>query len=447
MSFRVKRKRSASSIRAEAEAAARVAELPPESIDPLSHGENTRQQFKIAGWPESKPLPANIVTEFPHKPWLSSDVGVPAAFANQDKERARRASSHAISNAEVGEGDENSLHYHGPERYRQFHDQALGSLAAVIKRSLHDGNIPRAKKAFGLLLRSDVRARPVDLRLNGYWALGVEVLMRDGEVDLPTARRTGDGEKTRSRENHQSNGGADHDRQEQKPGQARWGRAENMPQVRRYFESLIRIYPYDHRRPRAISAVEFWSALLSCELYNAWTEYQTKLSALSIGQSDEVIPGRRRRAEAGDEDEEVDSTDGLSEQETLLRLDKIRRDAQKGVTDIARTMDELMSAVPYTSHVELLRLRGMVALYMSDLALPAQLRSAAEEQEANLTRTSERRRAAASFRKMLERGGEPDRIILAVLRDDDGLEDRSEDISVGLRASLPMFTSMSAQIR
>ncbi|KAI1394051.1 uncharacterized protein F4822DRAFT_386905 [Hypoxylon trugodes] len=409
--------------------------LPSESINPLSYSPDTLQQFAVAGLSPEDEVPSSIHPLFPHK----------ATPAEGKKRRARRSDRvFDVSEAE-SENDEAA-----PRRkdegatVKQVSERLkhLSTLTAIMHRCLSDGDIARAKRAFGLL----VQTGDVDIKQGGLWAIGSEILMRDGEAQLKQgkvgggeARDQPDGENTEIR---------------------RWGSAANVDKVRSYFESLIQQYPHDPHRPHLTSALDFWPALFGIEIYNLDAELQKALHRLPTTPADEQEDGDEYGYGYG-EDEEMAYSDEAIEARRRQRdderqgtvqaaRDEVKLQARDVAERVAAQMDQIMENNPFATHRELLRLRGNLALFIGDLCLSSRLidyerneeeislkssedalRSRAESVEdhgALAMRREEHEKARTLFRKIMDGGGEVDDWILKFVRA--GEEDEQHDVTL-----------------
>lgn len=404
------------------------------SINPLSHTPSTLKQFGIAGLPDYEDVPSRLIPGFPHRPVprLAGQAGQTPALtqpvdrddsveeADQDDEDDSE-DAQTTATSDINSGRRKSRN---AQRKREAQEKHLGFLTAVILRSLEEGNIARAKRAFGLVRRAEIHGRPVDLRKNGLWSLGAEILMRDGEQPLDSADASpGEAHLEQKGTNHQI--------------RRRWGSAANMPQVRLFFEGLIRQHPYSRLWPKSISALDFWPALLGCEFYNVYIEHslgQERLEIESENWSDVGEPEMPVDYSSGGDDSYHEPQ--RSGRDIRLREEKARRsqEAHADMREITRQMDELMQNQPYSSSHELLRLRGMMALYMGDLAMPPPPRSAAEEDEGRIRKEEERERARGVFLKVVEHGGKLDRWIEQLV----GLDDYVDEPDTPMFSSLPI---------
>lgn len=433
--------------------------LPDDAINPLSHSEGTIKQLRTAGLTADDLLPSNYIPDFPHRPIRPSH--------EQDQ------SDHGSDEDKEGDGSgsdetraDGARKARKRQQFRDAQDKQLGFLTNTILRALEEGDIPRAKRAFGLVRGSEVRGRPVDLRKNALWSLGAEILMRDGETRsrsvLPeepgprgAATQRDEGAEREAPAAEEDDGAAEARRR--RKGR-RWGSAANMPRLRAYLESLVRQYPYNRLHPDSVSDLDFHPVLFSCEFYDAWAEHRLALERLadeseswSDGELD-VLPEMDSYMDDNDMRAGGGSYRGenLSGRERRLRQAKadLALRALSAMRDVAARMDALMENAPYSQSAELLRLRGMVALYIGDLSVPPAPRTADEDDEGGRVRALEQERARAFFVRMVKSGGRADGCTERWLRDgnasedDYGAEDEEEDFQGSQWGGLPVFSSM-----
>lgn len=399
-------------------------------INPHSHSENTIKQLNVAGLTDNDILPSTYIPHFPHRPVRPSHLpqsrysgdDAPSDTDDDDEEEQQEEEEKKKSNAHgTGAASPNARdRARRAKGMRDAQDQHLGLLTNVILRALEEGNISRAKRAFGLVRRSEVRGKPVDLRRKGLWSLGAEVLMRDGEDAVAAAAAP-------------------------LPPVQRWGASANMPQLRAYLEELVRQYPYNRLHPNSISDVDFYPVLFGCEFYNTWAEHRLALERLerdSEAWSDDIDMADEPYAD----DYHVDQVH-LTGRDRRLRESRadLALHAMVVMQDIAKRMDTLMETAPYRTSVEMLRLRGMVALYVGDLSVPPSPRTDDEEEEGKRARDEERDRAGRHFRKMRDDGGQVDAFTEKWLEgrhgDSSGADEDDDDMEPAW-GGLPVFSSL-----
>ncbi|KAL1874509.1 hypothetical protein Daus18300_003528 [Diaporthe australafricana] len=437
--------------------------LPNDTINPLSHSDGTIKQLRTAGLTADDLLPSNYIPDFPHRPIRPSH--------QQQQQKPDDDDDHdADGSASDGSGadDDDPAKERQRQRMRDAQAQQLGFLTNVVLRLLEEGDVPRAKRAFGLLRRSKVRGRPVDLRKDALWSLGAEILMRDGEVRSRSVMPEEEaGPRAAAGEGGEAAAGRDDGAGERAtPTARRWGSASNMPQLRAYLESLVRQYPYNRLHPRSISDLDFHPVLFSCEVYNTWVGHRHALERLE-GESEawsdddldlDIMPEMIDMPDYNDGNGDGDGGRGREEEENYLtgRERRLRGakaalglQAMSAMRDVAARMDALMENTPYSRSAELLRLRGMVALYIGDLSVPPPPRTADEEEEGDRVRQREQERARVFFVRMVKSGGRADACTERWLRDesvsddDYGTDDDDDDDLQGSQwGGLPVFSSM-----
>ncbi|RYP18742.1 hypothetical protein DL765_003764 [Monosporascus sp. GIB2] len=353
--------------------------LPSGAINPRSHPPDLLRQFAVAGLAPEEANPADRFPLFPHKalpPDRDADGG--------SGRRRGGASRSGAESSDVGTDAEARASGDGvpvAPRHHSARLRHLSTVTAILHRCLDEGDIPRARRAFGLL----VQTREVDIRLNHLWAAGSEILMRDGEGEAEGRRRRGQTTGGRGREAEA----------EGEEAARRWGSAANVDKVRAYFESLIRQHQHDPHRPHLTSALDFWPVLFGIEIYNIDAEFRGALRRLAAAEEEEDDDdddegGSGLEGEGGsrfdayayveDEEEEAEARGllrrrGDAGRRHLRRAarDELRRETAIAAQQIAARMDQLMETAPYSKHLELLRLRGMLALFVGDLHLPTRL--------------------------------------------------------------------------
>jgi hypothetical protein len=210
----------------------------------------------------------------------------------------------------------------------------------------------------------------------------------------------------------------------------RWGSAANMNKVKAYFDTLIQQHPYDYRTPKVVSALDFWIALLSCEIYNTHTEHVLALDRVAHDAED----GHHRGSLEHDDSFGSDDTDSI-EARLVQRKDGLRVQALSAMQDITKRMDVLLQDLPYSRDQHYLRLRAMASLYVADLVLPIGSVSTFQIREGEKARLVEQESARNYLERIITYGGELDSAALDVLKPSDGSE---EDTSIPLYSSLPI---------
>jgi hypothetical protein len=396
-----KRRSSKGSLPAEGSSSKhRPSHLPAESINPLSHSPNTLRQFAVAGLAGDELEPSKSIPNFPHR-----------AIPDEDRRSSRRNTADIPdSTSESGvTGTEDESQQQQVQRKKKAKSARVrhegihaAALTEAICRLLNEGEIAKAKTAFGLLQNVTVHGWPFDIRYNHYWALGAEILMREGEERYRQQKTSLSEEISIASLAVYPN--------------TRWGATQNLPNVKAYFDALIKQYPYNHKYKNAVSAVDFWPALLSCEIYNVYIEQVVALKRLddeSVEWDDSMTESvELYMADSDMVGSEIHGAEGLTLSSRDLRArterDQIRQLALTQMRDIASRMDDLLQSLPYSRSYELLRLRGTASLYISDLLIPAIGGTPEDKEDAFARRAAEREIARRMFQKLVDSGGELD---------------------------------------
>ncbi|KAI1312377.1 hypothetical protein F5Y03DRAFT_408433 [Xylaria venustula] len=346
--------------------------LPSETINPLSHSPSTLRQLAAAGLTPEDELPSRIHKGFPHRPLpvrtlrgrrealspgrslYDSDGGGGGGGGGSETDTTTATAASQPSRKKGADDDVGDGTRHDLARIRH-----LGTLAAVMHRCLRDGDMGRAKRAFGLLLRT----RDVDVRLDNLWAVGSEILMREGEeeekaVVVAVGEASSELHKKAGKEKGESkrkgegkadpyeiscsdtdsgsdmaereeddveepvddagDGGDDDDEREgdgdgrrhhPPPPPRRWGTAANVSRVKVYLETLAQHHPHDPKRPHLTSAVDFWPALFGIELYNLDAEFQEAQHRIYLESGFPPSPSSSRSSSPPAEHDDPDRMD------------------------------------------------------------------------------------------------------------------------------------------
>ncbi|KAF7543269.1 hypothetical protein G7Z17_g10877 [Cylindrodendrum hubeiense] len=360
----------------------RPAHLPHDSINPLSHSPGMVHQFATAGLTETDEDPSQLVPGFPHR---SLGSGVPGRNVETD------------SDADETDADEDGKSPGGKKKKTTTRELGRGGHYEVLLQSVHhfldQGDIDKAARGYGLLLQLRPGGTPVDVRRHSLWAIGAEILMRQGEQPV------GDGEPAVDDDDVGTTPG----------GLRRWGRAANMNKVKAYFDTLIQQHPYDYKHRRLVCAVDFWVAMLSCEIYNAHTEHIMALDR-AIGASQD-----ESRLSFGADDSFGNEEPESREVELQRGKERLRLQALTTMRAITKRMDQVMQELPYSKNHHLLRLRAMASLYVADLVVPVGDVSLSSIQDAQRARHMEQQIARDALMEMVNNGGQQDEAALAVL--------------------------------
>lgn len=389
---------------------ARASSLPASSINPHSYPPSTLLQLTVAGLSETDELPSRTIPGFPHRR-LSSNYGASGSAG---------AESDAFNDTDTtasGKGKGKSKANKGkvPVPDREGH---VDVLIRAIHQFLDQGAIAKAARAYGVILQMRPHGKLVDIRHHDLWAIGAEILMREGEQPVIRTKKGAD-------DDDRDDPDIDN---EDSSRPRRWGSAANLNKLKAYFDTLISQYPYDYRRPQRICAVDFWLTMLGCEVYNAHAEH-----VMSLARVDEEEP------EWNDEDGPFDPDGERAEDrhgKEDARRDELRLQALTAMKDIIRRMDGIMQDPPYSKSKQFLRLRAMVSLYVADLVVPVFHRSPVTMERALRAREMEQRSARDFLQRMVENGGELDHVTSAILNSSQ--EQQQQRGAAPLYPSLPI---------
>ncbi|KAJ8064185.1 hypothetical protein OCU04_006536 [Sclerotinia nivalis] len=367
-----------------------------EITNPLSLTPAEVMQYRLAGLGLDKELPSKIgVKHWPHR-------GLPPTYSINSDDHDSATNSRA--NGEDDSEEESAKSRRERERRKRdekktgrsnLRIQHLSVLVAIMMRNLGEGDMERAGRAWALLLRMQIAGKGVEIRKTGYWGIGAELLMRGAvnqqrkewwEVDAEEAS----GDEANIDSDWEPKGDDKGERGGEEGEEKRYGTAEGLLKVKDYYERLILQYPYKRQFHGSVNALDFWPAMLGCEIYGIQFEHKAGLRKIAK-QAEKDEEGDISDSDISDEEEEMDDDDEegdpgdkafAAHQRRQDRLhkrrkekrweerDEVRRTALVATELVAQRMDELMTTPPYSDSKVLIRLRGMIALYIGDLCVP-----------------------------------------------------------------------------
>lgn len=290
-------------------------------------------QYRLAGLPLDQELPTALEPDFPHR-----SVPDPQRI---EEEKQRRRSQHELKKQNDSTGVQN---------YKLNH---LEVLVTILMRCLEKGDIGRASKAWALLLRSTVSGHAIELRESGFWGIGAELLIRAGEDATVSDDPSASGNKS-------------------------WGTDAGLRRVKSFYERLILQYPFKRQYADSMNALDFWPAMIGCEVYGIQETHSRALSALQREEEDveseEFVQTQEPITQEGESMEEAhDRVDQeLRRTWRRRRRDEIRLRSLEAMQRVAAELDKIMDLPPYSEAQALLRLRGMISLSVGDLHVPAE---------------------------------------------------------------------------
>lgn len=223
---------------------------------------------------------------------------------------------------------------------QSLHQQHLAVMTTILHRSLMEENFVRAGKALGMILRDESGGKPIDIRAQGRWGVGAEILIRQG------AQR-----EYRSRE-QSSPFQSEPNSSPERP--RIWFTRKGFEDAKRYYERLIVQYPFVKANPGAVSALDFYPAMFGLWIYVV--HHEAKLNSLQRKSEWDYSEGDEK---SRDKSALIDTDQSSTYRPTLEELLQAK--------EIADRMDSLMTALPYREDADLLNLRRMVQLWIRDL--------------------------------------------------------------------------------
>ncbi|EED20546.1 conserved hypothetical protein [Talaromyces stipitatus ATCC 10500] len=250
-----------------------------------------------------------------------------------------------------------------------LHIRHLGVLTTILHKCLLAGDFVRAGRAWGMLLHEKFGKDPVNIRHGGRWGIGAEILFR----------QTTAGTNTPTSASHIFT----------QPG---------FEAAKAYYERLIIQYPSRSARSTASSSLHFYPAMFSLWVYVVDQESKMARETLEQEEEDEIVSERSAEFDA-------DMSDGENETRRngniMSQIATIKRKELAGAQEIAARMDEVMVGPPYSDSPALLRLRGMVALWIGDLQLSSLGHQEEEEEDSNISDDEGMMSRSASASKLL----------------------------------------------
>jgi hypothetical protein len=317
------------------------AESDPSRTQPTRafHPVNKKDPYHVAGHSREEPLP---LPPFPH-----------AAIKEPSKKKIPIDEELAALNPPLYVPPA-----HRDDKSTSLKRRHLDNITTILHRCMLRGDWQRASRAWSLLLRTEIAGRGIDVRRNGRWGIGAEILMRGG-----TQQNQGIGNGVHEDVGEPSTRVPDHDA----------GLAATQSQfsdegfkiARQYYERLILQYPHTPYTQHRVNALAIYPAL-----FNIWVyEVQDRSN-------------RARKQVASPESELVEGSDDSMHSDSV-NLDQkrlfqqIRSEELEQALPIASRMDELLLSPPYDTSTSLLQLRSMVAMWTS--ALHTELADSADQ--------------------------------------------------------------------
>jgi hypothetical protein len=323
-----KRKRDEGSDASSADQSSSSDDAKPYSVVASASTVNKTDPYHVAGLSREHPLPKS---PFPHAPVKSSNV------PRQSSQEVLAAVNPPLYVPKI-EVDNQST---------SLKRRHLDNLTVILHRCMLAGDWERASRAWGLLARTEIGGLGIDVRQHGRWGIGAEILMRreKGKVsNNPSPVRRPSVDDTSSVHDAADDTAANR--------QANRLADEGFKLAREYYERLILQYPHTPHAQHTVNSKVFYPALFNIWVYEVQARYQHL--------RDEAAQARRPsfQSTSSDNDDEQSSPSG--------RRDLANREIADA-TPIVERLDELLLNPPYDKSEPLLRLRGMMGLWLSDL--------------------------------------------------------------------------------
>lgn len=326
-----KRKRDEESDESSAEQSSDSDDAKPYSVVASAPSVKKTDPYHVAGVSREHPLPRY---PFPHAPVKSSDV----PRRSSQEELAAVNPPLYVPKAEVDNQSTSLKRKH------------LDNITVILHRCMLKGDWERASRAWGLLARTEVGGLGIDVRQHGRWGIGAEILMRREKRKVPeksTAdRRESEGDMS------SLHNVADDTAIVQPAHQLA---DEGFKLAREYYERLVLQYPHTPHAQHTVNAKVFYPALFNIWVYEVQARYQRL--------RDEAVQARRSSLHSVSSEHDDEHT---SPSRTATSRDLASREIADA-TPIAERLDELLLSPPYDISEPLLRLRGMIGLWLSDL--------------------------------------------------------------------------------
>ena len=228
---------------------------------------------------------------------------------------------------------EGSFHKRKLVEHTGLREQHVRTLTTILHRCVLEGNYLQAGHALGMLLRTEVNGRFLDIRKHYRWGIGAEIL-----VCRRLNERSCDGNETYLYEHPATPA------QPQEEVTQAEDLASHIEQAKTYYRRLILQYPYRRIGQRNLDPLDLYPALFGLWIYQIQVQHQSSIAKC-----------RSNHESSKDSDRSVEETPAAFHV-TLERA--------KGV---AGELDELLLSPPYSDSDRLLNLRAMIHCWLSDL--------------------------------------------------------------------------------
>lgn len=326
-------------------------------VQPSVSSHDINDPYRVAGWSGNIPLPGS---SFPHAPAVKQRTRQ-SLFNNLQKDLA--ALNPPLYVPPPGEQD-------STQPLRRHH---LGVLTTILHTSLLKHDFVRAGRAWGMILRTNIHGRPLDVRTHGRWGIGAEILMRKSSPGTNSQELLGESTMISD---------------------------QGFEAAKDYYERLILQFPFQKTNPNAISSLTFYPAMFGLCIYEVQQKCRQALrnvrkSSPDIDHSDSELASNQDRESEG--------------------VSAIKRSELSSAASLAARMDELMLSPPFDTYPPLLQLRGSVALWLADLYTAATAAPEDDNDENKERAAMERSKAERCANRMRAAGVAVPEMILSAL--------------------------------
>jgi len=224
---------------------------------------------------------------------------------------------------------------------RQTH---LDVLSTLMHNCLLEGDYPRAGRAWGLILRSQIAGLPIDPRNHDRWGMGAELLLRNAKdhfARCPSSPYATEDDNAKSPISNEKT----------------LYTQQGFELAREYYERLIVQHPNRKHLQHSVDDRTFYPAMFSLWIY----EVRERIKhALQVHEEDAQVSTFRSTS--------FDKTT-IAPEDAQVGLSVIRDEELREARDIAQRMDQLVVSPPFDKHGDMLQLRGMVGLWIGDLIM------------------------------------------------------------------------------
>jgi hypothetical protein len=249
-------------------------------------------------------------------------------------------------------------------------------ITAILHRCILEGDYIRAGRAWGLILRDEFCGRTIDVRDVSRWGIGAEILLWNGTETVQPSDEKGNDSSRQAGLWSVADGGRE------------WFSRTGFEKARNYYERLVLQYPFRKSAPDAVNPLDFYPAMFGLWISVVQEEGRRMRSAASVD-----VVGCESDCSNGDYDDPFTSSVSVLQERWKEHVVRARGKELAEAQQIASQMDELLVSPPFSDSRELLRLRGMISLWIGDLHVSSVLPeaevstvSSGEEVESSLAR-------------------------------------------------------------